>query len=225
MPKIIGVKNSHNECNENSSSSVVEGNIAKRMKKSKSNIKKKRCSDISNNHHRLEDSLNIPALLMEEPKMKKKVSKTRGVKRILRTNDDTKLVTSNIKVASRKRIQQINVTSTMVGSENKTNFSDKNVIDDANNNENNERITDEHSNISMDNKTKSMLSKTYIDESSDDNKTNIVNGRINERVTAINILRDGKTTIANLSKDKEVAALDKTKNFNDEGQRRRKYPQ
>ena len=119
MPKIIGVKNSHNECNENSSSSVVEGNIAKRMKKSKSNIKKKRCSDISNNHHRLEDSLNIPALLMEEPKMKKKVSKTRGVKRILRTNDDTKLVTSNIKVASRKRIQQINVTSTMVGSENK----------------------------------------------------------------------------------------------------------
>ena len=62
----------------------------------------------------------------------------------------------------------------------------------------------------MDNKTKSMLSKTYIDESSDDNKTTIVNGRINERVTAINILRDGKTTIANLSKDKEVTAIDKT---------------
>ena len=140
VPKRIGVKNSHNECNENSSSSAVEGNIAKRMKKSKSNIKKKRCSDISNNHHRLEDSLNIPALLMEEPKMKKNVSnsinstttkefqignshkkrrRTRGVKRILRTNDDTKLGTSNIKVASRKRIQQINVTSTMVGSENK----------------------------------------------------------------------------------------------------------
>ena len=106
-------------------------------------------------------------------------------------------------------MQQINITSTMVVSENKTNFSNNNIIDDVNNNENNESITNEHSNISIDNTPKSMLNKTYLNESSDVNNMTIVNSRINEKVISINILRDDKTPITNLSKDKKLAAINK----------------